>query len=682
MKDIVPVSQGVEMSDTSVVADLKKRVAELEQALAQGRKEQAALRKSQQWFQEVLAHSRDILFRRNLATGRYDYISRSVEELLGYTTQETLQMGYEGIEALFHPDDRQRYQRFAEQLKASLHDDEVPHTIEYRMRAKDGSYRWFSDNHGIVRDRAGRARYFIGNNRDITAEKAAEKALSESHERFLTVLDSMEALVLVSDLTHYTILMANQRAVAIFGPDVVGRKCHEAIRGKSQPCKTCHNQRLLDDTGQPTGICEWESRNPLNGKWYLHQDQAIKWEKGRYVRLQIATDISKIKALEEERMRAEAHLRLVQRLESVGTLAGGIAHDFNNLMMGMLGNLALVMMDIEPAHPYYGKLKKIETQILSGSRLTKQLLGYARKGKYRVEALDFNEIISDSAETFGRTRKQITLRLKLAPEVLGVEADQGQLEQVLLNLFINAADAMPEGGELSIKTTRVHHDQMNSGPYIPKPGYYILFEISDTGVGMEKAVQERIFEPFFTTKEMGRGTGLGLASVYGIVKSHGGYIDVDSTPGAGTTFRIYLPMAVSARPVPTAKPRTVIQSPGGTILLVDDEELVLEVATQMLERCGYQVLAARCGAESIDIFKRQSHQIDLVILDMIMPGMSGGVVFDQLRALDPSIKVLLSSGYNMQGEAEKILRRGCNGFIQKPFKLDELLNKLTKIIQA
>ena len=247
------------------------------------------------------------------------------------------------------------------------------------------------------------------------------------------------------------------------------------------------------------------------------------------------------KRSEKEKKKLQAQLQQVQRLESLGTLAGGIAHDFNNLLMGIQGNVSLMLLDIDSTHPFYKRFKNIEDQVKCGARLTSHLLGYARKGKYRIELIYLNQLLEEISNTFAHTRKNITIRRDFAEDLSPIEADQKQIEQVLLNLIINASDAMRGGGSLILKTMNVTHMDMNGKVYEPKPGNYVLLTVTDTGIGMDKKTQERIFDPFFTTKNKGRGTGLGLACAYGIVKAHGGYIDVESKKGQGTTFGIYLP---------------------------------------------------------------------------------------------------------------------------------------------
>lgn len=377
----------------------------------------------------------------------------------------------------------------------------------------------------------------------------------------------------------------------------------------------------------------------------------------------------------------ESQLRQALKMEAVGTLAGGIAHDFNNLLMVIEGNASLMRLDMDADHPHYKKLENIEKHVRSGSRLTAQLLGYARKGRYEIKTVNLNVLVREAAETVGRTNKQVNVKLELAEALYPVQADLGQIEQVLFNLFINAVDAMPDGGTLVLKTANGSEEMMSNRMYQPKPGKYVMLTVSDNGIGMDRQTQNRIFDPFFTTKEMGRGTGLGLASVYGIIKGHTGYIDVDSEPGKGTTFTVCLPLSEDVLPVTEQTADGPIKGQG-TVLLVDDEEVILEVGKACLEAMGYFVHAAHGGQKALEVFTAEQRNIDLVILDMIMPDMGGGEVYDRLRLIDRDVKVLLSSGYSLDGQASEILGRGCNGFIQKPFGMRELLLKIKEVLEG
>lgn len=388
----------------------------------------------------------------------------------------------------------------------------------------------------------------------------------------------------------------------------------------------------------------------------------------------ILTDLS-------EQKRMEAQLIQSQKMEAIGTLAGGIAHDFNNLLMVIQGNASLMLLDMDTSHPHYAMVKMIEKQVQSGSQLTAQLLGYARKGRYELRPIDLNRLIIDTSEIFWRTRKNITLHRDLAENLLPCEADQGQIEQVLMNLLVNAADAMPEGGHLFLTTANVKVNELADKGELPKPGDYVLLTVSDQGVGMDPETLHRIFDPFFTTKQGGRGTGLGLAATYGIVKGHGGFIEVESKKGHGSTFKIYLPVSTRVS-LPQKTSSVPPLKPAGKILLVDDEEVILEVGEKILKALGYQPLVAKGGIKAIEIFKEHHGSIDLVILDIIMPQMSGGEVFDRLKEISPGVKVLLSSGYSLDGEASHIMAKGCDGFIQKPFDIDQLAHSIKNILRT
>ena len=396
-----------------------------------------------------------------------------------------------------------------------------------------------------------------------------------------------------------------------------------------------------------------------------------------------------------DRKRLEAQLLQAQKMEAIGTLAGGIAHDFNNLLMGIQGHTSLMFLDIDSDHPNFEHIKGVEDLVKRGSDLTRQLLGFARGGKYEVRPTDINELIEKSFEMFGRTKKEIRVHRKYQKDIWTVEVDRGQIEQVLLNLYVNAWQAMPGGGDLYLQTENVRLDEKYVSPFGAKPGNYVEVSVTDTGVGMDEKTQQRIFEPFFTTKEMGSGTGLGLASAYGIINNHGGIINICSEKGRGTTFTIYLPAVeavVSLRPpaadyAPEDEQRPEagekeIQQGHETILLVDDEDMIIDVGQDMLRAAGYEVLLARNGKEAIEVYEKNKDKVALVILDMIMPDMGGGEAYDRMKEINPDIKVLLSSGYSINGQASEILDRGCDGFIQKPFNMSQVSQRIREILDS
>ncbi|MFV9646783.1 MAG: response regulator, partial [Desulfobacterales bacterium] len=376
-------------------------------------------------------------------------------------------------------------------------------------------------------------------------------------------------------------------------------------------------------------------------------------------------DITKTRRLEKQFLQA-------QKMEAIGTLAGGIAHDFNNLLMGIQGCASLMAMNIDSEHPYFEHLKDIKECVKSATGLTKQLLGFAREGKYEVKTIDINAIIEKSSSMFARTKKEITIYKNYQKDIWTVEADRGQMEQVLLNFYVNAWHAMPGGGEIHLKTENIIIDENYSKTYGIESGRYVKISITDTGMGMDEATRQKVFDPFFTTKEMGRGTGLGLASAYGIIKNHGGFINVYSKSGEGSTFNTYLPASTAAAEnveQEAVNSKKQILRGNETILFVDDESMIIDVGKRMLGIMGYKILTANNGKEAIDIYKKNMDRIDIVILDMIMPDIGGSEIYDRLKEINPEIKVLLSSGYSINGQATEILNRGCNGFIQKPFSI-------------
>ena len=390
-------------------------------------------------------------------------------------------------------------------------------------------------------------------------------------------------------------------------------------------------------------------------------------------------EIAEREAVSREKARLQDQLLQAQKMEAIGTLAGGIAHDFNNLLMSIQGNVDLLGLDCETRHTHGRRLDTIRDCIQSGSRLTRQLLGFARLGKYEVQITDPNAMVNRSLEIFGRTRQELRITANCQADAWSVSVDRGQIEQVLLNLLINAWQAMPEGGSIDLETANDVLDEQRGAANAVSPGHYVRISIADSGVGMDKATLERIFDPFFTTKTMKRGTGLGLASAYGIIRNHGGFIDVHSQLGRGTTFHIYLKAHDQPVAETTAAPKETYKG-NETILLVDDDELILDVGQAMLVTLGYDVLTADRGDLATSLYRSHQGQIALVILDMIMPDVSGGRVYDRLKSLDPDVKVLLASGYSLNGQASDILVRGCNGFIQKPFSLQVLSEKVRGIL--
>jgi PAS domain S-box-containing protein len=507
---------------------------------------------------------------------------------------------------------------------------------------------------------------------EIAERKLVEKALRESEEKFrLVVENANDAIFIVQD---NAIKFPNPKTVEMLG--------YEKEELENIPFDSfIHPEDNAKDIGEQIKRLEGDELPGTYSFRVIHQDNKVLWVdlnsvpiqwEGRPASLNFSRDVTDKKRLEEQLLQA-------QKMEAIGTMAGGIAHDFNNLLMGILGNASLVLSEISANHPYYTEIKNIEQYAQNGAHLTRQLLGFARGGKYEVIPTDLNRLIKKTTEMFSHTRKEIRIYDKYETNIRTVNVDQGQIEQVLMNIYVNAWQAMPGGGDIYVQTENLTVDENDAQLYGLKPGNYVKVSITDTGIGMDETTRQRIFEPFFTTKELGRGTGLGLAAVYGIIANHDGCIRVDSEKGKGTTFIIYLP--ASEKEVPVEKKLSEEFFKGKeTVLLVDDEDMVSDVGKRLLERLGYLVLVAAGGKEAIEIYDKNKDKIELVILDMIMPGMGGGEAFDRLKTINPGIKVLLSSGYSMDGQAAQIMARGCKGFIQKPFNLKDLSKKVRMIL--
>jgi len=595
---------------------------------------------------------------------RFTYVNARFCEMLGYSHDEMI--GRRLIE--FVHDDAKALMK--DQMARRQKGEEK--RFELVWKTKDGGkVHTLAAPRGIY-DENNRFTGSIGVLTDITYLKETEEALRLSEEKYrLLVENASDAILIVQE---EQIKFANQRAkqignnlgveldrvpfVRYIHPDdrdLVLERHKRRIKGETQPATYAF--RLVGHDDQEI----WIELNAVQINF-----------KGKPATLSFLRDISLQRKLEKQ-------LQLSQKMEAVGTLAGGVAHDFNNLLMGVQGRTSLMLLEMDPIHPHFEHLKEIENYIKRATKLTKQLLGFARGGKYEVKPTDLNDLIEKSSQMYGRTKKEITIYKKYHDQIWTVEVDQSQIDQVLLNIFMNAWQAMPAGGDLYIQTKNEMLEENFTGVYGVRPGKYVVISVTDTGIGMDEKTLKRVFDPFFTTKDKERGAGLGLASAYGIIKNHDGIITAESARGKGTTFHIYLP--ASDKPVIVDhKDDQKILVGTETILLVDDEEMIIDVGAQILQKLGYEVLTARHGKEAIEVYQQNRQKVAMVILDLIMPEMGGGETYDRLKEMDPNVKVLLASGYSLDGQATEILKRGCDGFIQKPFSIKGLSKKLRKII--
>ena len=499
-----------------------------------------------------------------------------------------------------------------------------------------------------------------------------EEALRESEEKYRLLVENANDAIFVAqdDVVKY----ANPSTLRITGysgeeltqipfVNLIHPEDRDMVFGryiralKSERVTSNYSFRSINKTGEEL--------------WLQINSVLISWE-GKPAILNFVRDTSAEKRL-------EAQLMDIRKMEALGTLAGGIAHDFNNLLMGIQGRTSLMLMDTDFSQQHYEDLKGIEDIVKRAAGLNNQLLGFARKGKYQVNPTDLNKLVHKTSQMFGRTNKDVRINTKFQEDLWTVEVDRSQIEQVLFSLFFNSHDAMPAGGELYLQTENVTLDESFTEPDQLCAGKYVKMSVTDTGVGIDEAIRERIFEPFFTTKRMGRGTGLSLASAYGIIKNHSGMIHVYSKKDEGTTFSIYLPASEKEIIEQKALPEEIFRGTE-TVLLVDDEDMIIDIGEKILKMMGYDVMTATSGRDALELYKENQIKIDLVVLDMIMPGISGGETYDRLKGINPNVKVLLSSGYSMDGQASEILKRGCSGFIQKPFRMSHLSQIIREIL--
>jgi len=595
------------------------------------------------------------------------WIDGAYQQLTGYTTDEICNS--QDWLTIVHQEDLEVVNKATQTLTSNK-----PCKFEYRIKAKNGVLRWVCDHaQPVWSEKENRVTSIIGAIQNITGRKQAQEELRNSEERYRQFF--------LEDLSGAYISRPDGRLVAcnpafarIFGFSSVQEALETQLETIYHETNTrikflkllCQNKKLINFQS----IMRHRDGSRLD---IVENTIGIFDKQGELVEIKgFLVDITR-------QTKLETQLQKARKMETVGTLAGGIAHEFNNLLMTIQGNTSLIQYDMDMTDPAYQMLTKIEEAVGRGVKLTQQLLGYAKKGKYEVKSLDLNRLVQDTAISFGKGKNDIFIHFGLAKDIPAIMADQDQIEQVLMNLFTNAAEAMAAGGKLFLTTLIVTDEHIRATLYDPIPGDYIKLAVGDTGCGMDELTRDRIFDPFFTTKGMGEGKGLGLAAVYGIIKSHGGYIEVDSEKNCGSTFNIFLPAARKRILEPRASNATVAAR-GAAILIADDEDVVLEVSASFLNRLGYTVLTAKNGFDAVEVYRKNREAICLVIMDMIMPHMGGGQAYDEIKIINPKAKVLLSSGYSIDGQAQEILDRGCDGFIQKPFSMQALSGKINEIL--
>ncbi|MBU2552549.1 MAG: PAS domain S-box protein [Proteobacteria bacterium] len=631
---------------------------------------EAALQESEERFRTAFEFA---VIGRGMLTidGRYLKVNEAFCRTVGRSAEEMQGRSWRNI---VHPDDQGRvFEAGRESIEGGLES----FSMEIRLRHKSGRDVWVRLMNALVRNADGRPLYFVVDHEDITSRKAYEEMLGR-YEQIVSASTDLMALI----DRDFVIRLANRRYLEAHGfqhqevvgrtlADVFGEKIfNQEVRQRFQRCldgETIHFRTWFHFAGTGRRYMD-VSYSPYPGPDGRPVGAVVNWR-----------DVTDSKNLEDQ-------LAQAQKIESVGTLAGGIAHDFNNMLQAIAGYTELLLMDKEEDHADLKHLKIIEQATQKARGLTRQLLTFSRKMQSDLRPTDLNAEIEQMAVLLERTiPRMIEIDLKLAGDLRHVKADRLQLEQVIMNLGINASQAMPDGGRLVIETGNISLDENYGLAHLEiSPGDYVLLTVTDTGRGMDDETRQHIFEPFFTTKDPGQGTGLGLAVVYGIVKNHAGHIHCYSEPERGTSFRIYLP-ALEAGVAPVMDNLNVsAKLPVGdeTVLFVDDDPLILTIGQGLLKRQGYQVIKAMTGEEAIEIYREQGRAIDLVVLDLSMPGMGGVRCLKELLEIDPGAKVLIASGYSSEASVQETLDHGARGYIGKPFGLAELSHTVRAIIDS
>ncbi len=516
------------------------------------------------------------------------------------------------------------------------------------------------------------------NERQQTAEKL--KRSEENHRRLFE--QNIDGIVVVVDGRIVRVNQAFCNLHGIPAEDLAGKNPLEMIHPDHRKTAEQRIKMLLRSKSLPAPFLYKALRSDGSALQVEVRSRPFTWE-GKAAFQSIVRDVTERKQAEDEKCQLELQLRHSQKMEAVGTLAGGVAHDFNNLLQAVQGYAELLLIGKKGNDDDFKALQAIRRAAQKGSELTRQLLTFSRKVECKKQPVILNRIVNNTKSLLVRTiPKMIEIELDLESNLNTVNADPIQIELSLMNLAVNARDAMPEGGKLIIKTENVILDEAYCRTHLGvRPGDYVLLSVVDNGSGIEKEILDHIFEPFFTSKEIGKGTGLGLAMIYGIVKNHKGLITCDSEPGVGTVFKLYLPCIKQKTTAPETKEAEVfLQGGRETILLVDDEEFILDFGKQLLVNSGYKVLTAADGESALQQFREGSGQIDLVILDLIMPGIGGKKCLEGLIKKDPNVKVLIASGDTFNGTIKEAVEVGASGFINKPYDLHQMLKEIRGVL--
>ena len=625
-----------------------------------------ALRESEHRFRQLAENIAEVFWITDVAKRQMLYVSPGYERIWGRSCASLHEWPGDWLDAI-HPDDRERVRRSAHELQADMAYSET-----YRIVRPDGGVRWIRDRASPVRDEAGGVYRAVGMAEDITGRKVAEERIAEQ----AALLDAANDAIYVENLED-RILFWNKGAERIYGwttAEAHGRRATELLSRGGSDWTDAWSHLLTSGEwhGELVNLRKDGEQVCTEVSWTL-----LRTDNGEAKSvLAIGTDVT-------ERKRMEAQFLRAQRLESIGTLAGGIAHDLNNVLAPVMMAIEILKgtaVDEEAA----SILETLQSSAQRGADLVRQVLSFARGIEGERIIVDVSHLIREiqkiARDTFPRA---IVVDVACPSDTWTVVGDPTQLHQVFMNLAVNARDAMPGGGRLKISLENLVVDEtyaaMNPEA---RPGPHVMVKFADTGTGMTREVMDRIFEPFFTTKDVGKGTGLGLATTLAIVKSHGGFVHVDSEPGQGTRFKVCLP-AHAGRSAPEhvrSERAPLPRGSGELVLVVDDEPAIRDVARRTLERFGYRVAVASNGAEAVAVYVRMQHDVAVVLTDMAMPIMDGPALIVALRALDPAVRIIGTSGLASEGGVARLAAAGVRHFVPKPYSAETMLETLRNVL--
>jgi two-component system cell cycle sensor histidine kinase/response regulator CckA len=633
------------------------------------------LEESERRYREIFENAKDAIYVHDL-NGRYTLVNPAAEELSGYSRDEILQL------SVFDMASPEHVELICNSLKQKL-TDHAPTTYEIEAIRKDGTRVPVEVSSRLIY-RDGRPIGVQGSVRDISERRRAEEVVRASEQRFRDLVENANDIIFTCDMlgnitslnragervTGYTAEEALKMNFAqAVSPDDIAKVRHMLSRKRAADVATVYDLELITKSGGRAAV-------EISSRAILKDGQAVGVQG-------IARDITDRQRMENDLRTSQAQLQQSQRLEAVGQLAGGVAHDFNNLLTAIIGYSDFALRKMRANNPIRRDIEEIKKAANRAATLTRQLLAFSRKQILKPEVLDLNLVVGDMHKMLERLiGEDIDLVTTLGSDTDPVKADRGQLEQIIMNLVVNARDAMPFGGSVTIETANVLFDEAYTSEHVPvKPGKYAMLAVSDTGLGMDANTQLHIFEPFFTTKELGKGTGLGLSTVYGIVKQSGGFIWVYSELNVGTTFKIYLPSLTELHFDQELTAIDTAETETGTVLLVEDDPLVRNVALRALESAGYTVLESGNGHGALAMAHSCDDEIDLLITDVVMPLMGGRELAQELSALHPKTSILFMSGYT----DDAVVRHGIMDkdieYLQKPFTPESLVRRVGEVLR-